>query len=111
MVAASPSLAVGAPSTFLPRSTIYWEPYISAAVRAVMTDKDIEECVVGDIHGQDAGAGFEEGWVEMLELNGVIAATGTTRKIDETIEAFKQGNIQVFHGEYIGVKPYDEKDT
>lgn len=111
LVAYNQSMADVAPTTYLTGSKINWEPYISAAVRAVMTDKDIEECVVGDIHGQDAGAGFEEGWVEMLELNGVIAATGTTRKIDETIEAFKQGNIHVFQGDYIGVNPYDENDT
>ena len=111
LVAYNQSMADFAPTTYLTGSKINLDPCISAAVRAVMTDKDIEECVVGDIHGQDAGAGFEEGWVEMLELNGVIAATGTTRKIDETIEAFKQGNIHVFQGDYIGVNPYDENDT
>ena len=111
LVAYNQSMADVAPTTYLTGCKINWEPYISAAVRAVLTDKDIEECVTGDIYGQDAGAGFSEGWVEMLELNRVIATIGTQKKIDETIDAFKQGTIDVFQGDYIGVNPYDESDT
>ena len=105
------SMADVAPSTYLTGCKINWEHYILAAVEAVLSDKKIEECVNGTVHGQDVGAGFDQGWVEMLELNRVIAPVGTQQKIDETIEAFRQGKIHVFQGDYIGVNPYDETDT
>ncbi|MBO5153484.1 MAG: BMP family ABC transporter substrate-binding protein [Eubacterium sp.] len=111
LVAYNQSMADVAPTTYLTGCKINWEPYILAAAGAVLNGKKIEECVNGTVHGQDVSAGFEEGWVEMLELNGVIAAQGTIQKIDETIEGFKQGNIHVFQGDYIGVNPYDGNDT
>lgn len=100
-----------APTTYLIGSRINWEPYIVAAVQAVISDKVIEECVEGNMNGNDAGAGFEEGWVQMLELNEIIAAEGTKDKVNDIIEGFEQGKIQVFQGDYIGVNPYDETDT
>ena len=111
LVAYNQSMADVAPTTYLTGCKINWEPYVLAAVYAVLSDKKIEECVIGDVYGQDAGAGFDEGWVEMLELNRVIATIGTQKKIDETIEAFRHGRINVFQGDYIGVNPYDESDT
>ena len=111
LVAYNQSMADVAPTTYLTGCKINWEPYISGAVRAVLADKDIEECVTGHVHGQDVGAGFEDGWVEMLEWNRVVATIGTQEKIDETIEAFRQGSIDVFRGDYTGVNPYDESDT
>lgn len=111
LVAYNQSMADVAPTTYLTGCKINWEPYVLAAVHAVLSDKKIEECVTGDVYGQDAGAGFDEGWVEMLELNRVIATIGTQKKIDETIEDFCHGRINVFQGDYIGVNPYDESDT
>lgn len=105
------SMAGMAPTTYLTGCKINWEPYVLAAVQAVLSDKDIEKCVGGNINGNDAGAGFEEGWVEMLELNEIIAAKGTQEKIEAVIEEFKDGNIQVFQGDYTGVNPNDETDT
>lgn len=111
LVAYNQSMADVAPTTYLTGCKINWEPYISAAVGAVLTDQKIEDCITGDVYGQDVGAGFDEGWVEMLELNRVIATIGTQEKIDETIDAFRQGKIHVFQGDYIGVNPFDESDT
>lgn len=111
LVSYNQSMAEVAPTTYLTGCKINWEPYVTAAVRAVLTDKKIEDCVTGDVYGQDVGAGFDEGWVEMLELNRVIATIGTQKKIDETIDALHQEKYNVFQGDYIGVNPYDERDT
>ena len=47
----------------------------------------------------------------MLELNELVAAKGTKAKMQEVINGFKKGKIQVFQGDYIGVDPEDPKDT
>lgn len=46
----------------------------------------------------------------MMELNEIIAAKGTKEKVDELIDQFKQGSLQVFQGNYIGVNPEDATD-
>ena len=111
LVGYNQSMSDVAPTTYLTGCKINWAPYILAAVGAVLEGKKIEECANGTVHGQDVSAGFDQGWVEMLELNRVVAPIGTQKKIDETIEAFHQGKIHVFQGNYIGVNPYDESDT
>ena len=100
-----------APTTYLTGCKINWEPYISAAISAVLSDKKIESCVKGNICGNDAGAGFDRGWVEMLELNNTIAAKGTKERIEELTEQFKKGEITVFKGDYTGRNPYDPTDV
>ena len=100
-----------APTTYLTGCKINWEPYVTGAVESVLKDKKIEENVKGNVVGNDMGAGFEEGWVEMLELNELVAAKGTKAKMQEVINRFKKGKIQVFQGDYIGVDPEDPKDT
>ncbi len=105
------SMADVAPTTYLTGCKINWTPYVCSAVEAVMNGKKIEECVHGHVHGQDVGAGFEEGWIEMLELNRVVATIGTDKKIDETIEALNKGTLEVFKGDYVGVDPYDGNHT
>ena len=99
-----------APSTALVSSRINWTPYITGAVGAVLERREIEKSVKGDVHGNDIGAGFSLGWVEMLELNTYIAAPNTQKKMNEAIDAFKRGSIQVFKGDYIGENPEDETD-
>ena len=112
LVSYNQSMADVAPTTYLTGCKINWTPYILAATQAVIDNKKIEDCVGGTVHGrQDVSAGFSEGWVEMLELNRVVATIGTQEKIDETIKAFNEGKINVFEGDYIGVNPYDESDT
>jgi basic membrane protein A len=105
------SMADVAPTTYLAGCKINWTPYVLAAVEAVRTGKDIEDCVEGNVHGNDVGAGFEQGWVEMLEINDVITAKGTKERVQELIEQFKKGEITVFRGDYIGVNPFDATDT
>ncbi len=100
-----------APTTSLVGSRINWEPYISGAVEAVLNDKKIEKTVKGSVHGNDIGAGFDRGWVEILELNGHIATPGSREKIDELTEEFIKGRVEVYKGDYIGVNPDDETDT
>lgn len=105
------SMADVAPTTYLIGSKINWTPYILGAVDAVFSDKKIEKCVQGNVNGNDIGAGFEEDWVQMLELNETIVAEGTKNTIDNTIKKFKKGQIQVFKGDYIGINPDDKTDT
>ncbi|MDD6428055.1 MAG: hypothetical protein PUF90_01075, partial [Lachnospiraceae bacterium] len=60
--------------------------------------------------GTDSGAGFDKDWVRMLDINTTIAAAGTEKMVNESIEGFKKGRIHVFHGNYKGVDPDDPKD-
>lgn len=99
-----------APTTSLIACRINWEPYMAAAVQAVLLDKDIESFVDGNVNGNDVGGGFKQDWVQMLELNKLIAAKGTQDKIDELLKEFRQGKVSVFYGDYIGVDPDDETD-
>lgn len=105
------SMADIAPTTYLTGSTINWKPYIMAAVEAVLKDKKIESVVEGNQNGNDIGAGFEEGWIQMLELNELSAAANTQEKADDIIEQLIKGEIQVFKGDFIGVNVNDESDT
>ena len=105
------SMADVAPTTYLIGCKINWEPYMIAAVGAVLDDKTIESRIKGNVNGQDIGAGFDEGWVEMLELNEVVAAKGTRERSDALIKDFKKGDVHVFRGDYLGVKPDDASDT
>lgn len=100
-----------APTTSLTGCRINWSPYICSAVDAVFRDIPIEENMEAHINGNDAGAGFSGGWVEMLELNRVIAPKGGEQLIRETIEAFEKGKVHVFQGEYSGKDPLDPLDT
>ena len=106
------SMSEVAPGTSLVTSRICWDPYVLAAVDAVMTNKSIEAVVSGNIHGTDVSAGFENGWVEMNDLNLQVAASGTQEAMDEAIERFKNGNKDfVYKGNYKGVNPEDPSDT
>jgi basic membrane protein A len=100
-----------APTTALISSGIDWEPYMTAAVQAVFDGGTIEDVVDGDIYGNDAGAGFDKGWVRMTELNSIIAAPGTAEKIQELQEQLSRQEISVFQGNYTGTDPFDPTDT
>lgn len=100
-----------APTTSLVSTRINWAPYMISAVEAVIAHDRIESHVDGDIHGNDVGAGFDEDWVQMVELNEHFAAEGTAEAIDDAIAAFKHGNVTVFKGNYVGVDPFDPTDT
>ena len=100
-----------APKTSLISSRINWTPYIVAAVSALMKNKTIESVVEGNVHGNDIGAGFDLGWVQMLDLNELIAAEGTQDTIEETIKGFSSKTINVFKGNYEGVNPDDPSDV
>ncbi len=100
-----------APTTSLVSSRINWEPYMSAAVKAVMDGGVIEDYVKGNRFGNDIGAGFDRDWVQLLSINESIAAPGTTQRIDDVIEKLKDGKIDVFKGDYRGTDPFDPNDT
>ena len=105
------SMSEVAPGMSLVTARICWEPYVLAAVDAVMAGKKIESVVSGSIHGTDVSAGFDKGWVEMVDLNLQVAAAGTQEAMDAAIEQFKRGNVDfVFRGDYIGVDPDDPSD-
>jgi len=100
-----------APTTSLVSARINWEPYILGACEAVLEDKSIEKSVKGHVHGNDIGAGFDRGWVEMLELNTLVAAKGSRERIEELSRDFANGKVDVFRGDYIGVDPENEENT
>ncbi|HBB59073.1 MAG TPA: hypothetical protein DCZ52_02215 [Lachnospiraceae bacterium] len=106
------SMSEVAPGTSLVTSRICWEPYVLSAVEAVMKNKDIESVVSGNIHGHDVSAGFENGWVEMEDLNLQVAADGTQQAMDAAIDRFDKGDVSfVYKGDYTGVDPADPSDT
>lgn len=100
-----------APNTSLIGMRSDWSPYICAAVSAVFKDKSIEDVVVGSTHGQDVSAGFDRGWVKMMEPNHVIAAERSDEVLNRTITGFENGSVHVFYGDYTGVSPDDPNDT
>ena len=100
-----------APSCALAAVRTNWAPYVIQAVQAVAEGRSIEQTVQAHAHGRDLSAGFEHGWVELLELNQFIAAEGTREKADSVIEGLKRGRIRVFSGDYTGVNPQDPSDT
>ena len=106
------SMSEIAPGTSLITSRICWEPYVLAAVDAVMSNKSIESNLSGRIHGTDVSAGFDQGWVEVDDLNLQIAAPGTQEAMDHAIELFQRGYTDiVFKGNYIGINPEDPSDV
>lgn len=100
-----------APTTSLVSTRIDWSIYVLAAVEAVLNDKSIEKVVKGNVHGNDVGAGFEQGWVQILDLNGLIVAKGTDVAMENAIERLKKGKVNVFQGDYVGVDPFDPSDV
>lgn len=110
-VAYNQSMADIAPGTSLVCARVNWAPYVISAVRAVRAKEDIEKSVEADINGNDARAGFDHDWVQVMELNRQIAAYGTGEKIQKAIDALKRGSLQVFKGDYAGVDPDDPSDT
>ena len=100
-----------APATSLTGARVDMAPYVVGAVEAVLSGKEIEKYVPGTVHGNDMCAGFDLGWVEVLELNKQIAAYGTEEKLNKVIESLRKGGLEVFKGDYMGVNPNDESDT
>ena len=99
-----------APSCALAAVRTNWAPYMIQAVKAVMNSRIIEQVVEAHAHGRDLSAGFESGWVELVELNKFLAAEGTREKADSAIEGLKKGRIRVFSGDYTGVNPLNPED-
>ncbi len=100
-----------APTSYLTGCRIDWEPYMVAAVGAVLDGRNIEKCVKGHVNGNDVSAGFDRGWVSMLHLNERAAAAGTAERVDRLIEDFKKDKVSVFKGDYIGADPFDPDDV
>lgn len=100
-----------APTTSLISCRINWSPYTLHAVEALLNDEKIESDIDAKTFGNDAGAGFDKDWIQMLELNELIAAEGTKEKIEELENKFMKKGIEVFKGNYTGTNPYDSSDT
>lgn len=106
------SMSEVAPGTSLVTARICWEPYVLAAVDALMSNRSIESAFTGHVHDKDVSAGFEAGWVEMTDLNLQVAAPGTQQVMDSAVEQFMRGNRDyVFKGDYTGIDPDDPSDT
>ncbi len=99
-----------APTTTLVSSRIDWSVYIVSAVEAVLAGDDIERHVGGNVHGNDICAGFDKGWVNILDINTHVAAKGTEEAVNEAIEALEKRQLTVFKGDYIGINPDDPED-
>ena len=100
-----------APSCALVSLRTNWAPYMLQAVQAVLDGKTIEQAVTARAHGRDLSAGFEAGWVELLELNRFLAAEGTEARVAREIEDMKKGRTKIFAGPYTGVNPRNAGDV
>ena len=100
-----------APSTALISLRTNWTPYILSATEAVLNGKTIENAVPGHVHGRDISAGFDQNWVQLLELNNQLAAPGTEERMNRVVDSLKKGKTEVFRGNYTGVNPEDPTDT
>ncbi len=100
-----------APTTTLVSSRIDWSIYILAAVKSVLNNEPIEKNIEGNVNGNDVGAGLEHNWIQILDVNSLIAAEGTEEAVQDNIEGFKKNQIKVFKGDYKGVDPFDPNDT
>jgi basic membrane protein A len=100
-----------APSCALLSIRTNWMPYIQQAVDAVWQKQDIEKVVKGNLHGNDISAGFEEDWVQMLELNKHAVPQGTEERMNRAVASLQKGKTAVFSGKYTGVNPDDPSDT
>lgn len=106
------SMTEVAPRTALVAVRTCWEPYVVSAVDALIRHKNIEATVSGHVHGTDISAGFESGWVEMVELNQQLVAPGTQETMNSVINQFRRSNGDfVFKGNYIGINPDNPNDT
>ena len=86
-------------------------PFVTANAPAVMNGEPIEKRVKGTKHGRDVCGGFEDGWIEMLELNSNFAEPGMQEALDRTVEALRKGRLSVFKGDYIGVNLANASDS
>lgn len=100
-----------APTTSLISCRINWVPYMVSAVGAVLENKDIESVQKAIQFEQDACAGFDHQWVEMLELNEVIVSKETKEQVRQLIQEFQTNPHTVFVGDYKGKNPFDENDV
>lgn len=100
-----------APTTSLISSRINWAPYIITAAEAVLKKKRIESLLNAKVFGNDATAGFEQGWIEMIGLNRLIVADGSIEEIEQIKKQFKSGNCSVFKGNYVGTNPNNADDV
>ena len=99
-----------APTTSLVSSRINWTPYVVDAAQATISGKRIESVVKSHLKGNDACAGFDKDWIEILGLNRIIAARGTEEEITRVKNNFKNGKVVVFSGNYVGENPNDTED-
>lgn len=106
----SQSMIEIAPSSSLIGCRIVWDPYVDSAIEAVISNMKIEENIEGYVFKQDAWSGFENGWMDMLELNEAIAAEGSKEKVEDLVHEFIKGDVKVFYGDYIGVSIDDKND-
>lgn len=111
LVSYNQSMADIAPTTYLTGSKINWSYYMIGAVGAVLEGKSIESTVDGKAYGNDMMAGFEKNWIEMLDINEVVAAPGTKQRIEAVCDEFRKGQVHVFSGNYMGVSVDDKNDT
>lgn len=100
-----------APTTSLVSCRINWANYMVSAAGAVLEEKDIESVQDAVQYEQDACAGFDSGWVEMLEVNEVLVSEHIKKEMKRYISDFKNNPHTVFIGDYTGTNPFDEKDT
>ncbi len=75
------------PNTFIVSSRIDWAPYYKLAIQDVIDGKEIPA---------DWCGGIKEGSVVLTDVNTKAAAEGTQDAINEAIDKFKAGTLNVF---------------
>ena len=99
-----------APTTSLASARINWTPYITGAALAVLEGKKIETALKSPYKTNDAAAGFDKDWIEIVGLNRHILSPETETEIEKVIKQFKNHTLTVFKGNFTGVNPFDAND-
>ncbi len=100
-----------APTTTLVSMKINWVPFETAVVNAFAKNCSVEKMIDAETYGNDSWAGFSKGWVEIIDVNKAIIASGTEEAIYETVEKIKNHQIDIFSGNYTGTNPLNKDDT
>lgn len=86
-VAYNGSFKSACPNTYIVSTRINWAPYFEFVINNMRANTSIPADWTGTI---------ATGSVEMCEINGSVAANGTTAKLQEITDKFNKGELKVF---------------
>lgn len=99
-----------APASSLVSCTVDYSHYFDQSVKAIMSNEPIETVVDATVNGQDTFAGFDKGWIKILDVNKAIAAPRSEEMVKKISDQFATSDYKVFVGDFTGTDPFDPND-